>query len=78
MITGTGFHWTFDGLPLAQRVSHPGSGEYPDANFDHIFTAGLGKHTAAVANILGVSDHKPVVLEFLPSDSSPLELKMNH
>lgn len=75
LIRSAGFDWTFEGLPLTERVTHPGSGKYQDANFDHIFTAGLGKHTASVADFPGVSDHKPVVLDFSTGDSSPLEVK---
>ena len=75
IIKGAGMDWTFEGLPLSDRISHPGSGKFSDADFDHIFTAGLGKHRAAVAAIVGVSDHKPVVLDFSTGDSSPVDIK---
>jgi|GEM_PF-3401516 len=75
IIQGAGLDWTFEGLPLSERISHPGSGQYADADFDHIFTAGLGKKRASIAAITGVSDHKPVVLDFSTKDVSPLEIK---
>jgi len=75
IIRGGGFYWTFEGLPLSARVSHPGSGKYGDANFDHLFIAGLGTQKATVADIAGVSDHKPVVMDFSTGDSSPLNLQ---
>lgn len=76
IIKGSGLDWTFEGLPLSKRISHPGSGKYADADFDHIFTAGLGKKRASVAAITGVSDHKPVVLDFTTKDVSPVNIKM--
>jgi hypothetical protein len=33
------------------------------------------KHKAVVADISGVSDHKPVVLDFSTKDVSPVEIK---
>ena len=75
IIQGSGLDWTFEGMPLSERISHPGSGKYADADFDHIFTAGLGKHRASVAAITGVSDHKPVVLDFSTKDSSSVAIK---
>ncbi len=76
IIKAAGLDWTFEGIPLAQPVSHPGSGKYADANFDHIFTGGLGLHTATVRPVAGVSDHNPVVLDFKVSDTSPFTLKV--
>lgn len=76
IIKAAGLDWTFEGIPLAQRVSHPGSGKYADANFDHIFTGGLGLHTAIVRPVANVSDHNPVVLDFKLSDTSPFALRL--
>lgn len=76
ILKGGGLDWTFEGIPLEQRVSHPGSGRYPDANFDHILTGGLGTHTATVQAVPGVSDHNPVVLDLKSDDKSPLALKI--
>jgi endonuclease/exonuclease/phosphatase family metal-dependent hydrolase len=36
---GGGFRSCMEGLPIAERVTHPGSHEYPDATFDYL----LGK-----------------------------------
>jgi len=71
IIKARGLAWSFEGIPLAQRVSHPGSGKYADANFDHVFTGGFGLHTARVVAVPGVSDHNPVVLDFKTEDKSP-------
>jgi endonuclease/exonuclease/phosphatase family metal-dependent hydrolase len=62
-LTAAGFHWTFAGVPFASRITIPKEGGYPDNCFDHIFTAGLGKQTAAVRPYPGRSDHNPVVLD---------------
>ncbi len=63
-IIGSGFRWTFDGVPFVSRVTHP-KDKYPDACFDHIFTLGLGKQTASVHPYPGISDHNPVVLDLV-------------
>lgn len=64
MLRKAGFHWTFDGIPHASRISCPGKGRYPDACFDHVFTRGLGKPMAAVVKAEG-SDHFPVVVDLV-------------
>lgn len=76
IIKGAGMDWTFEGMPLQERISHPGSGKYADADFDHIFTAGIGKKRASVAVITGVSDHNPVVLDFSTEDVSPVKINI--
>lgn len=58
-----GYHWTHAGVPMAQRATIPAKGGFPDGCFDHIFTAGLGKPTAAVPSYPGISDHNPVLVE---------------
>ncbi len=60
-----GYFWTFDGVPFEQRITIPGSGRYPDNCFDHIFTRGLGKAQAKVISAPAVSDHNPIILDFL-------------
>jgi endonuclease/exonuclease/phosphatase family metal-dependent hydrolase len=63
-IEKAGFFWTFEGIPLAHRITIPGKGRYPDACFDHIYVRGLGRPAAQVlANTAG-SDHFPVVVDF--------------
>jgi hypothetical protein len=61
-----GFYWTHTGVPFAQRVTLPGSGEYPDTTFDHILTAGLGEPRSSVVTGQKVSDHNPVIVEIDP------------
>lgn len=63
-IVEKGYFWTFDGIPLAKRITIPGAGRYPDNCFDHIFTEGLGKSQAKVISAPAVSDHNPVILDF--------------
>ncbi len=58
-----GYHWTFEGVPIAERATIPAHGGFPDGCFDHIFIAGLGKRAAAVVSYPGISDHNPVVLD---------------
>jgi endonuclease/exonuclease/phosphatase family metal-dependent hydrolase len=59
IIKGAGMDWTFEGLPFAERISHPGSGKYADADFDHIFTAGLGKKRHRLPPLLGCATTNP-------------------
>jgi endonuclease/exonuclease/phosphatase family metal-dependent hydrolase len=58
-----GLHWAYDGVPMAQRVTIPASGPFPDNCFDHMFTAGLGGPIAKVKAFPDVSDHNPVILD---------------
>lgn len=58
-----GLHWTFAGVPFAERVTIPRKGPYPDSTFDHILTGGLGSPRATVRKYAGVSDHRPVIVE---------------
>jgi endonuclease/exonuclease/phosphatase family metal-dependent hydrolase len=58
-----GFHDSFVGLPLSQRVTHPANHGYPDATFDYLFGKNfeIGK---AFATPTEVSDHWPVTCDF--------------
>lgn len=58
-----GFFWTFEGIPLNQRITIPGKGKYPDACFDHIYTRSLGRPVASVLKDTPGSDHFPVVVD---------------
>jgi endonuclease/exonuclease/phosphatase family metal-dependent hydrolase len=58
-----GFHWTFEGVPFAERTTIPAKGGFADNCFDHVLTAGLGKPLAAVQSFAGISDHNPVVMD---------------
>ena len=39
-LANAGYPNGFEGLPLAQRVTHPGSHGFPDATFNFIFAKG--------------------------------------
>jgi endonuclease/exonuclease/phosphatase family metal-dependent hydrolase len=59
---GGGFRSCMEGLPIAERVTHPGSHEYPDATFDYL----LGKNLTLGKPLItksDVSDHFPVTCE---------------
>ena len=58
-----GFHWTHEGVRFAKRTTIPGNDTFPDNCFDHIFTLGLGRQTAAVKPFKRISDHNPVILD---------------
>jgi endonuclease/exonuclease/phosphatase family metal-dependent hydrolase len=53
----------FEGLPLAQRVTHPGNHGFPDATFDFIFVTGLTGSQPTVTQTKA-SDHWPVTRNF--------------
>lgn len=57
-----GFHWSFEGIAHADRITCPAKGRYPPACFDYFWTRGLGKPLSMVKPAEG-SDHLPVVLE---------------
>ena len=62
-LADAGYQNGFEGFPLSQRVTHPGSHGFPDATFDFIFAKGLTalQPTATRTN---VSDHWPVTRTF--------------
>jgi endonuclease/exonuclease/phosphatase family metal-dependent hydrolase len=62
-LTGGGFRNSMEGAPLLQRITHPGSGPYPDATFDYLFGSNF---TSAKAQITAshASDHYPVTCDF--------------
>jgi endonuclease/exonuclease/phosphatase family metal-dependent hydrolase len=62
-LADAGYQNGFEGLPLAQRITHPGSHGFPDATFDFIFSKGL---TALKPNVTqtNASDHWPVTRNF--------------
>ena len=58
-----GYQNGFEGLPLSERVTHPGNHGFPDATFDFIF----GKNLTALQPIItrtNASDHWPVTRSF--------------
>jgi endonuclease/exonuclease/phosphatase family metal-dependent hydrolase len=62
-LADAGYRNGFEGLPLPERVTHPGTHGFPDATFDFIFAKGL---TAAQPAIIrtNASDHWPVTRDF--------------
>jgi endonuclease/exonuclease/phosphatase family metal-dependent hydrolase len=62
-LRAAGFHWTHEGVPFASRTTIPADNQFPDNCFDHIFTLGLGKQTAAAKPFQKISDHYPVLLD---------------
>jgi endonuclease/exonuclease/phosphatase family metal-dependent hydrolase len=62
-LSTAGFRSAVEGTPLLQRITHPGSGPYPDATFDYLFAANLAPgHTQITAS--KASDHYPVTCDF--------------
>lgn len=62
-LTEAGFRSPMEGLPLVQRITHPGKGPYPDATFDYLFASNLSPGKAQIIPS-PASDHYPVTCEF--------------
>jgi endonuclease/exonuclease/phosphatase family metal-dependent hydrolase len=61
--SAAGFRNVFEGAPVLQRITHPGSGPYPDATFDYLFTSNLvAGHPQITPS--KASDHYPVTCDF--------------
>jgi endonuclease/exonuclease/phosphatase (EEP) superfamily protein YafD len=58
-----GYQNGFEGLPLSERVTHPGTHGFPDATFDYVFAKGLTASRPTVAHS-NASDHWPVTRDF--------------
>ena len=56
------FAWSWENVPLFDRVTNPEKGRYPDACFDGFLVRGAGILSCKPISIGGVSDHFPVVL----------------
>lgn len=58
----SGFRDCLEGLPIAERITHPGKNPYPDATFDYLLgkNVTLGKPMIAKSD---VSDHLPLTCE---------------
>jgi endonuclease/exonuclease/phosphatase family metal-dependent hydrolase len=67
-LTQAGFRNVWEGAPLLQRVTHPGSGPYPDATFDYLFGFNLGLAKPQIVPSKA-SDHYPVTCDFSLSGS---------
>jgi endonuclease/exonuclease/phosphatase (EEP) superfamily protein YafD len=62
-LADAGYQNGFEGLPLMERVTHPGTHGFPDASFDFIFAKGLTASQPTVAHA-NASDHWPVTRSF--------------
>ncbi|MEN3371236.1 MAG: hypothetical protein V7609_3379 [Verrucomicrobiota bacterium] len=62
-LTAGGFHNAMEGMPLLQRVTHPGSGKYPDATFDYLFGSKMISARSQISPSRA-SDHYPVTCDF--------------
>lgn len=61
----SGFRCDYLAWPLAERITHPGKGKYPDATFDYLFAKGMRPNAKAEITTTTVSDHRPVTVEFV-------------
>jgi endonuclease/exonuclease/phosphatase family metal-dependent hydrolase len=62
-LTAAGFRNSMEGASPAQRITHPGSGPYPDATFDYLFGANLIPARPLIM-ASKASDHYPVTCDF--------------
>jgi endonuclease/exonuclease/phosphatase family metal-dependent hydrolase len=62
-LADAGYQNGFEGIPLSQRVTHPGTHGFPDATFDFIFAKGLTASQPTIT-LTGASDHWPVTRSF--------------
>jgi endonuclease/exonuclease/phosphatase family metal-dependent hydrolase len=62
-LADAGYQNGFEGLPLPERVTHPGIHGFPDATFDFIFAKGL-KGSQPTITQTNASDHWPVTRDF--------------
>ncbi len=62
-LADAGYENGFEGLPLAQRVTHPGTHGFPDATFDFIFAKNLTALQPTVTQT-NASDHWPATRNF--------------
>ena len=61
-LTAAGFRNAMEGRPLVQRVTHPGSGPYPDATFDYLFASNFAIGNTQIT-ATKASDHYPVTVD---------------
>ena len=62
-LADAGYQNGFEGLPLSERVTHPGTHGFPDATFDFIFAKGLTASQPTITRTTA-SDHWPVTRDF--------------
>ena len=62
-LAAAGYENGFDGLPLSERVTHPGIHGFPDATSDYLFAKGLTAMRPSITRTTA-SDHWPVTRDF--------------
>ena len=67
-LTDMGFKDPTAGLPLSARVTHPGSGRYPDATFDYLFVRNGATGTPIITKS-DASDHYPVTCDITVAET---------
>jgi endonuclease/exonuclease/phosphatase family metal-dependent hydrolase len=56
-----GFNSGYENLPLAQRITIPSKGQYPDATFDYVFVKTASAVSPPAITASKLSDHYPVL-----------------
>ena len=56
------FVWSWENVPLSERVTNPAKGRYPDACFDGFLVRGTRILSCKPISFRGVSDHFPAIL----------------
>jgi endonuclease/exonuclease/phosphatase family metal-dependent hydrolase len=62
LLRTAGFGWAWENTPLAERVTLPAKGRYPDASFDGFLVRGGQLLSCKALRIQEVSDHFPAIL----------------
>jgi hypothetical protein len=62
ILKDAGFTWGWEGVAMADRVTWPSDGRYPDACFDMFMFRGVEGRCSVLRKYEGLSDHLPVVL----------------
>ena len=61
-LTDAAYRNAFEGIPLQERITHPGSHGFPDATFDYFFAKNV-KIGNPIITPTNASDHLPVTCE---------------
>jgi endonuclease/exonuclease/phosphatase family metal-dependent hydrolase len=61
-LTSAAYQSVFEGIPLQQRITHPGTHGFPDATFDYLFGKNV-KFGKPIITQTNASDHLPVTCD---------------
>jgi endonuclease/exonuclease/phosphatase family metal-dependent hydrolase len=61
-LTSAAYRSVFEGIPLQQRITHPGTHGFPDATFDYLFGKNV-KFGKPIITWSNASDHLPVTCD---------------